>query len=286
MYFKARYETLKKTWDDHYFECLGKTSLSKAPADFKDAVYYSLQAGGKRLRPVICLEMSEIYGVEFEAAIKLATALECLHTYSLIHDDLPSMDNDDLRRGMPTSHKKFGEDVAILAGDALQSLSFELVASARGGDHLTEYFAYMVGCAGLIGGQYMDIKTTDDHASDYMEEMHRKKTGYLLALSMVLPFIYQKPDISYVEIEKWGINLGVLFQIVDDILDHTSSKEKLGKSTGKDMAQNKLTYVKIYGIEKSKIMAGLLSESLKNFSQFNTSPFFQNLPLYVLNRES
>jgi geranylgeranyl pyrophosphate synthase len=286
MPFKTRYEFLKKTWNENYLDCIKKTSLSKAPIEFQEAVLYSLQAGGKRLRPVICLEMAEISGVEFDSAMKLATAVECLHTYSLIHDDLPAMDNDDLRRGLPTSHKKFGEDVAILAGDALQSLSFELIASARGGDHLIEYFADMVGSSGLIAGQYMDIKAVADHGSEYMEEMHRKKTGFLLALCLVLPFIYQKPQAGYGEIEKWGVNLGVLFQIVDDILDQTSSKEKLGKSTGKDLAQNKLTYVKIYGIEKSRIMAGLLAESLKNFSHFNSSPFLQSLPEFVLNRET
>jgi len=286
MQFKTRYEFLRETWETNYLDCLNKTSLAKAPGAFKDATLYSLQAGGKRLRPVIVLEMAEIAGVDFDAAMKLATAVECLHTYSLIHDDLPAMDNDDLRRGLPTSHKKFGEDVAILAGDALQSLSFELIASARGGDHLVEYFSNRVGAAGLIAGQFMDIKAQPENDGHYMEQMHKRKTGYLLAASLVLPYIFQKPEINFDDIETWGENLGILFQIVDDILDHTSSAEKLGKSIGKDLAQNKLTYVNVYGIEKSRIMAGLLAESLKNFSHFNSSPFFQSLPVFVLNRDT
>jgi len=285
MHFKSRYESLKKKWDENYLECLNQSSFCDAPSGIKEAILYSLQAGGKRLRPVICLEMSEIAGVEFNSAMKLATAIECLHTYSLVHDDLPAMDDDDLRRGLPTSHIKFGEDVAILVGDALQSLAFELVSSSRGGDHLIEYFAKMSGSSGLVAGQYLDIKGSMNNSAEYMEEMHKKKTGYLLAASLVLPFIFQKPDISRHEIEKWGMQLGILFQITDDILDHTSSREKLGKSIGKDMAQNKLTYVQLYGIEKSRIMAGLLAESLKNASFFNVSPFFQALPAYVLHRD-
>lgn len=285
MHFKSRYDTLRNSWEENYLDLLNSSSLKLAPPEFREATLYSLQAGGKRLRPVITLEMAEMCGVEFDTAMKLATAIECLHTYTLIHDDLPAMDNDDLRRGLPTSHKKFGEDVAILAGDALQTLCFELLASANGGDHLIGYFARMVGGSGLIAGQYLDIKGALQDSPVYMEEMHRKKTGYLLALCLVIPFIYKKPEADYQEIEAWGLNLGILFQIVDDILDATSSREQLGKSAGKDSAQNKLTYVSLHGIEKSRIMAGILSESLSNFNHFKSSLFFQSLPAFVLNRE-
>ncbi|MDH4200690.1 MAG: polyprenyl synthetase family protein [Spirochaetia bacterium] len=286
MDFKARYEELGRKWEENYTAYLEKTSLKEADPDFQEAVYYSLKAGGKRLRPVMCLEMAEMTGLEFDAAMKLATGIECMHTYSLVHDDLPAMDNDDFRRGIPSSHKKYGEDVAILVGDALQNLSFELIASARGGEHLLHYFCMMTGAAGLISGQYMDMKSTQDAADSFINNMHKRKTGYLIAASIVLPCIFQKPHLDYSGMEDWGIQTGLLFQIVDDILDATSPSEKLGKTAGKDEAQNKLTYIRSYGLEKSGQMAKELAATLSSFPSFQKSIFFKGLPSFILSRNS
>jgi geranylgeranyl pyrophosphate synthase len=286
MDIKSRYESTKKKWDNHYSSYLDNTSLKHSPLDFREAVLYSLNAGGKRVRPVILLEMAELLGVEFSAAMKMATGVECLHTYSLVHDDLPAMDNDDFRRGIPTSHKKFGEDVAILVGDALQSLSFELLAQAKGGDTVCEYFAKVTGPSGLISGQYLDMKSNNQTSAEYIENMHCLKTGKLLSACVVLPYIHRYPDKDYSEIEIWGKELGHLFQIVDDILDVTSTGEQLGKTPGKDASQNKLTYVQFYGLEKSKQLADELVVKLKEDPFFKTSTFFHRLPEFIRSRNS
>lgn len=290
MDFQSRLVQLKKTWEDNYQATLDKSSLCQAHPRFREAALYSLNVGGKRLRPVMCLEMAEKKSLATEDAMALATAIECLHTYSLIHDDLPAMDNDDFRRGQPTNHKVFGEATAILAGDALLTLSFELISALGGGDHLVHYFSQKVGAAGLISGQFMDIQSAGNETAEYMTETHCKKTGYLLSASMVLPYIYKNSKADYSQIEQWGMDIGVLFQIVDDILDYTSTSQELGKTAGKDELQEKLTYVRFHGIDKAKELAvnlaNELSEKRQSLAEIRDSIFFTELPFYILNRKA
>lgn len=220
---------------------------------------YSAFAGGKRLRPILCLAAAEACGESYTLAIPAACAVECIHTYSLIHDDLPCMDNDDLRRGKPTNHKIYGEAVAVLAGDALLALAFEIIGSSRParkyhtGDMVHE-LALSAGSKHLVGGQVMDIEGEGAGLSPReLRFIHERKTAALLTCSLRLGAMATGASSRKLSaLTKFGQTAGLAFQIIDDILDITQSSETLGKSAGKDMAVEKTTYPSLHGLQKSR----------------------------------
>jgi geranylgeranyl diphosphate synthase type II len=239
-------------------------------ARVQEAMQYAVQAGGKRLRPVLALAAGEACGASDERLLRPACALELIHTYSLIHDDLPAMDDDDLRRGRPTVHRVYGEAEAILAGDALQCLAFEILASyPEGEEHAAarseavRVVARCSGIAGMVGGQVADLEAErSDYRAGDLEWIHRHKTGALLTASAVLGAIHSPVGAdARSALETYGTNLGLAFQIADDILDCTATAEALGKTPGKDQEAGKATYPALYGLEASRRKAEELIET-------------------------
>lgn len=246
------------------------------PATIHKAMRYSLFVGGKRLRPVLSLAASEACGGAVSRAMPAACAVECIHTYSLIHDDLPCMDNDDFRRGQPTNHKVFGEGVAVLAGDALLTVAFEILAQAEGTARykmpaLVRELAVASGSRWLIGGQVADLEGEGKKIGGAeLKFIHQSKTAALLTAAIRLGAMSanaSEPKLRSLTV--FGQSLGLAFQVIDDILDVTQTSEKLGKSAGKDVAAQKATYPAIFGLEKSRKEAqrltGLARTALKPF---------------------
>jgi geranylgeranyl diphosphate synthase type II len=237
-------------------------SQEPGTAGLDEAMRYSLLAGGKRIRPVLALATARAIGREPEWVLPLAAAIELIHTYSLIHDDLPAMDDDDLRRGRPTCHKAFGEDVAILAGDGLYAEAFALLLSAQSGEppHLlaaARTLATATGVAGMVGGQYIDVANTAASGPDGLRRLHELKTGRLIGASIECVLLLAgdlQTDTIHL-FRSFAGELGVLFQIVDDILDVTGSEEALGKRHGTDERLGKRTYVTEYGLDGARQMA-------------------------------
>ncbi len=250
-------EDLRQLVDAHLdglrFSAIGST------AGLEDAMRYSLLAGGKRIRPVLALGTARGIGADPEAYLVAAAAIELIHTYSLIHDDLPAMDDDELRRGRPTSHVKFGEDVAILAGDGLFAEAVRLFCSQPGPpDRVLTALGELTaatGVRGMVGGQYVDV-TQSDLDADALRALHGLKTGRLIGASvgvvLVLEGVGEPETIPY---RRFADELGVLFQIVDDILDVTGSDEELGKPHGSDERHGKVTYVSLYGLDQARELA-------------------------------
>ncbi len=231
-----------------------------------DASRYSLLMGGKRIRPALVLEFCKLCGGKIEDALDFAVALEMIHTYSLIHDDLPCMDNDDMRRGNPSCHKAFGEDIALLAGDTLLTEAFFVAANANvSADKALSAVSFLsanAGLHGMIGGQVMDLmfeKTTPE--AEDLQDMYTRKTGALLITAASLGCIAaRKTDQETLKsAAKYGYNLGLAFQIIDDILDVTSNEKTLGKPIGSDVKNGKTTFVTIFGIEKAFAIAAQLT---------------------------
>jgi geranylgeranyl diphosphate synthase type II len=229
------------------------------PESVHRAMRHSVFAGGKRIRPVLCLEAAEAVQPTFEGKrvpIDVACALECIHTYSLIHDDLPALDNDDFRRGKPTCHKAFGEAIAILAGDALLTIAFQMIGNSCS-QLVAEIAAASGTIDGMIGGQVVDLESEGKHVdAAALEYIHRSKTGALLRTSVRAGAIFAGAAPAALEaVTGYGRHIGLLFQIVDDILDVEGSTATLGKTAGKDAAQLKATYPAVHGMEKSRAMA-------------------------------
>lgn len=249
---------------------------SAKPATIHRAMRYSLFAGGKRMRPALALAAAEACGGEVSKALPLACAVECIHTYSLIHDDLPGMDNDDLRRGKPTSHKVFGEGIAILAGDALLTQAFEIAANARSTPRyphqtLVLELARASGSLQLIAGQVADLEGEGKPTSRaQLKYIHERKTSALLCCSVRLGGMSANcTPVQLKALTDFGYNVGLAFQVVDDILDVTQSSETLGKTAGKDVAAGKATYPAIVGLEASrKIAAGLTEKAFAALKPF------------------
>ena len=267
---------------------------SAPPATIHKAMRYSLFAGGKRLRPILCLAAAEACGGKTNAAIPLACAVECIHTYSLIHDDLPSMDNDDLRRGRPTCHKVFGEGIAILAGDALLTIAFEIAAQAKTSSRydLREIFREITAAAGsrkLIAGQVADLEAEGRRINRVqLRYIHENKTAALLTASVRLGAMAANASAKQLTaITAFGRALGLAFQVIDDILDVTQTSEKLGKSAGKDVAAQKATYPAVIGLEKSRLEARRLTRkahaSLDSLGE--NAAVLRALADYLLERE-
>lgn len=236
------------------------------PATIHKAMRYSLFAGGKRMRPALCLAAAEACGGKWREAMPLACAVECIHTYSLIHDDLPAMDNDDYRRGKLTSHKVFGEGIAVLAGDALLTQAFEIAAQCRSwpryshADIILEV-AKAAGSLELIAGQVADLEGEGKRITvKELQYIHERKTSALLCCSVRLGGMSANCTPAQLEaLTTFGYNVGLAFQVIDDILDVTQSSEQLGKTAGKDTAAQKATYPSIVGLEKSRAIAKRLT---------------------------
>jgi geranylgeranyl diphosphate synthase, type II len=234
-----------------------------AAAGLEEAMRYSLLAGGKRIRPVLALATAKAAGLPTAEVLPLAAALELIHTYSLIHDDLPAMDDDELRRGRPTCHVKYGEDVAILAGDGLYAEAFRLVLSEQRGEpaHVLAAvceLAAATGVNGMVGGQYADVRDLVTAGQTTLRRLHELKTGRLIAASVECVLLLrdgQDGRSTLTDFRAFAAELGVLFQIVDDILDVTGTEDALGKPRGSDERHGKLTYVSQYGLEGARRMA-------------------------------
>jgi geranylgeranyl diphosphate synthase, type II len=246
---------------DRYLEEL-RFSGEDASAGLEQAMRYSLLAGGKRIRPVLALATAAATGLEPDRVLPLAAAIELIHTYSLIHDDLPAMDDDDLRRGRPTCHKAFGEDVAILAGDGLYAEAFRLLLSTQAGEPANllaaaAELAAATGVQGMVGGQYLDVAETAAAGPEGLRRLHELKTGRLIGASvecvLLLGGAHERATITY--FHTFASELGVLFQIVDDILDVTGTQEALGKPRGSDERLGKRTYVTEFGLDGARDLA-------------------------------
>ena len=266
-----------------------------APPTIHKAMRYSLFAGGKRLRPILCLAAAEGCKGRMRDALPLACAMECIHTYSLVHDDLPSMDDDDFRRGRPTCHKIFGDGIAILAGDALLTIAFEIVSTAKPTSrHDTSIFlreiAIAAGSQKLIAGQVADLEAEGKNIKrDQLQFIHQNKTAAILKSSVRLGAMSANADARKLSaITRFGQRLGLAFQIIDDILDVTQTSEILGKSAGKDVAAKKATYPAAIGLEKSRAEARRLTrqahDALSAFRSRDSEPLHA-LANYLLERE-
>jgi geranylgeranyl diphosphate synthase type II len=240
------------------------------PEKIYEAMRYSLLAGGKRLRPILCLATCELAGGTTEMAIPTACGVEMIHTMSLIHDDLPAMDNDDYRRGRLTNHKVYGEDIAILAGDGLLAYAFEYVAAntenvpAQRVLQVVSRLGRAVGAAGLVGGQVVDLESEGkaDVSIDTLNFIHNHKTAALLEACVVCGAILAgAPEADLQRLTRYAQNIGLAFQIVDDILDITATQEELGKTAGKDLQAQKATYPSIWGLEESQRQAQQLIQA-------------------------
>jgi geranylgeranyl diphosphate synthase type II len=242
---------------------------TQPPASIHKAMRHSVFAGGKRLRPILCMEAGRMVAGSLPTGIEdLGAALEMLHTYSLIHDDLPALDNDDLRRGRPTCHKVFGEAIAILAGDALQTQAYEVLARlqcpAKSRVRIIEEIARGTGTVeGMIGGQVVDLEAEHTRPDAKMlDYIHRSKTAALITASVVSGGWYAGATDDAVEkLRAFGKSIGLAFQIVDDVLDVTQTSEQLGKTAGKDTAAEKATYPALFGVEESIKRADMLAET-------------------------
>jgi geranylgeranyl diphosphate synthase type II len=244
---------------------------SESPQTIHQAMRYSIFAGGKRLRPILTLAAAKACGGGSDQALAPACAVEMMHTYSLIHDDLPGMDNDDLRRGRPTSHKVYGEGMAVLAGDALLTEAFITLGSTQATERypLKEILLEFATCGGskkLIGGQVLDLEgENQDLALDQLIQIHENKTAALLTTSLRLGAMSANAtEEQLAALTDFGYHLGLAFQVIDDILDVTQSTEKLGKTAGKDEAAQKATYPAILGLEESKKEAKRLTKKALN----------------------
>ncbi len=264
-----------------------------SPSILFDAIKYSLFAGGKRIRPILCITAYETCGGNINDIIPQAGALELIHSYSLIHDDLPAMDDDDLRRGKPTNHKVFGEAMAILSGDALLTEALFMFSKNDkiSGDILINAISELsssAGIKGMVAGQAMDIiyegKTGDKKT---LEFIHRKKTAELIKASVKIGSILSNAEERQINaLSKYGENIGLAFQIVDDILDITGTTEDLGKPKGSDNIKKKITYPSIYGLEKSKVIANeYVSNAIKALEIFNNKAnWLTEIAQYLLRR--
>jgi len=248
------------------------------PEKIYEAMRYSLLAGGKRLRPILCLATCELMGGTMEMAMPTACALEMLHTMSLIHDDLPAMDNDDYRRGKLPNHKVYGEDMAILAGDGLLAYSFEYVAAQTQGvpaERVLRVIArlgWTLSAAGLVGGQVVDLESEgkSDIQAETLNYIHTHKTGALLESCVVCGGILAgATDADIERLSRYAQNIGLAFQIIDEILDITATQEELGKTAGKDLQAQKATYPSLWGLEASKAKAqALIEEAIAQLEPF------------------
>lgn len=293
----ARYVSQRRALVDEALDRLLPRPDEPYDAPVFEAMRYSIMASGKRLRPILLLAGAEAVGSGLDALLPFACALECIHTYSLIHDDLPAMDDDDLRRGRPTCHKAFGEAVAILAGDGLLTLAFELMTRPEGLSvppqetvlKAIRLLASAAGVSGMVGGQTADILTEGKEIdAETLEAIHRKKTGALIAASVEMGGLLGGGDPEKISsLREYGTNLGLAFQITDDILDVTGDPSLLGKKTGADARRKKATYPALYGIDEAKRRADdLVLRAIKALSGLGSAADpLRAIAIYVKDRD-
>ena len=293
-----KFDDYKKLVDEHLLDFL--PNVDNKSISLYESMKYSLTAGGKRLRPVLLLAACEFAGGNIYDAIPYACAIEYIHTYSLIHDDLPAMDNDDLRRGLPTNHKVYGEALAILAGDGLLTSAFEAINKDMmlyfdSAEKMTQRIkasyeiAKGAGVRGMVAGQVSDIEGENvQYSNEMLEYIHINKTGALIKAAVRAGLFLGKPDSDMVNnMDRYAENLGLAFQIADDILDVTGDENKLGKKTGSDEREQKNTYVTLMGIEKARQLAcELVNEAKEIISVYPGSEFLCALADYVITRDN
>ncbi|MGI6122633.1 MAG: polyprenyl synthetase family protein [Acetivibrionales bacterium] len=261
-----------------------------------EAMEYSLMAGGKRIRPVLALAVCDMLNGDTKEVIPFAGAIELIHTYSLIHDDLPCMDNDDYRRGKLTNHKVFGEAMAVLAGDGLLNFAFETMLGETAKNDEKTFLrlktAYMIsmaaGTKGMIGGQVIDMESEKTNISyELLCQMHRMKTGALIKASVLAPAILLNVDKNlYSKLEVYADNIGLAFQIKDDILDYEGNSEIVGKSTGSDTANNKSTFLSILGIERAnELLKKTVEDAINALDTIDNNTFLIKMANFIAERE-
>ena len=277
-----------------HLEKLKKLAMDSSgrQSELVEAMWYSLAAGGKRIRPVLALEFCRLCGGEEKQALPAACALEMIHTFSLIHDDLPCMDDDDFRRGKPSCHKTFGEAEALLAGDALLNLAYGVIANDGGIPHerrtaLVCELSKATGISGMIGGQVIDTVYKGEIDENLLLEMYSMKTGALLKAACRMGCIAAGAGAEALEsAERYAESLGLAFQIIDDILDMTGDETLLGKPVGSDAENGKITYASLCGVENSRKQAGILTDrAYSELDGFEGSGFLKELTLYLLKRD-
>ncbi len=295
MDFKQQLEKYVNIINEYLDRCVTEKELPEK--NLYSAMRYSLMAGGKRLRPVLALAVCDMLGGDLEEVLPFACAVEMIHTYSLIHDDLPAMDNDDFRRGRPTNHKVYGEALAILAGDGLLNLAFETMLESiikSGANEKKARAAAIIakasGANGMISGQVIDLESEGKQVdTEILNRMHRLKTGALIKAPVVAAGVLCgacEEDIK--RLDEFSEYLGLAFQIKDDILDVEGNTEKLGKKVGSDADNNKSTYVTIYGLQKSKeILSDVTNKAVHCLEKFEkNADFLRSLAVYLLEREN
>lgn len=261
-----------------------------APAKLKESMIYSVRAGGKRLRPILVMASAEACGGDPKKVVPIGMALEMIHTFSLIHDDLPAMDDDDLRRGLPTNHKKFGEATAILAGDALLAEAFSCLAESALLSEIILDIANATGAKGMTGGQALDLEAEGKKVSyDELRSIHSLKTGALITVSITSGAKAVKAKPTQVDsLKKYGEAIGLAFQIADDILDIEGTTKELGKPAKSDLENNKSTYPSILGMDKSKKLAkDLVDKAYSALADFDSKADpLREIARYVVNRKN
>ena len=291
MTFKKEIENFKKSIDNYLSELVGDEISEDS---IKNSMKYSLLANGKRVRPILLILISKALGKDINKALPFAAAIECIHTYSLIHDDLPAMDDDDLRRGMPTNHIKFGEATAILAGDALLNLSFEIIFNEIEKAKFNPYYikagkviSTASGSKGMILGQVIDIESEGkDISLDRLIDMHSKKTGALIEAACICGALIAEREDLVSKISEYGNNVGLVFQIIDDVLDYIGDKDLIGKNIGSDKLNKKSTFVTILGIEKSlELSKSLTSKAIEISNEIDSSGLLSQYTKFLLNRD-
>ena len=288
MNFNTNYQFTKDLFEKELYAFIDKLSLSDEV--LIEAIKYSVKAGGKRIRPVLMIETAKLLGVSVEEIMPFAISIELIHTYSLIHDDLPAMDNDDYRRGKLTNHKVYGEAMAILAGDALLNLAYETMLRASlsiNKMNATRLISRFAGYTGMIGGQATDVRYEGKPLDEeVLKFIHANKTGKLLTASVLAPSCIAG-DVYIENLRQYGENLGMLFQVTDDILDATSTTDVLGKTVLKDAKSNKLTFVSLYGVDKAKQLAlNYYNNAINSIKNVSGNDFLLGLAEYVLQRKS
>ena len=296
MEFYAQYDNTRRGVEESLTSFISGAENSPQKIIF-DSMKYSLEAGGKRIRPVLLLETIKMMGGDCSAGIPFACAVEYIHTYSLIHDDLPAMDDDDLRRGKPTNHKVFGEAVAILAGDGLLNSAFEIMSgeilknNCVGSVKAMNVIASCAGVNGMIAGQIVDIESEGRSISyEDLRYLHSKKTGALIKASVMAgAYIAGANEEELKAVERYSENIGLAFQITDDILDVTGNTSELGKNTGSDIQNDKSTYVSLFGIEKARLLAqDCLKDAVESLGNFDSQRrlFMEELARFVVMRKN
>ncbi len=288
--FKEKYKEYKELFEIELNKKIEE--LSCVDETLLKAIKYSLQIGGKRIRPVLTLMTADVLGVNRKDVMPFAIALEFIHTYSLIHDDLPAMDNDDYRRGNLTNHKVFGEGMAILAGDALLNYAYEICFRSIGSIqsiNASRVLSNFAGANGMVGGQALDIiseNNSDLFNFETLKTIHLNKCAKLIMASIIIPSCFAN-DKYILELRNYSENIGLLFQIVDDVLDYTSTKEVLGKSVLKDKNTNKLTYVNLFGLREAKLyLEEIYNRAINSLDGVENAEILKDFAKYLKDRNN